>query len=261
MLVDPFVGPMARAERLVDSDHRYRVASGEVQLPIQYDEAHTVLVILPASLGALQSLVPAPLRPQRLHGDRGALILQFVDMPRTTIGPYRECAVSVALREDRAWPEATDIDWRPSPSYVLWLSVTSAIARDSGQAVWGYPKVVADTQFTLAEGRFRGHVDLGNGAVIACAGKAPRTEEWSSVQMRAITGRGDSMLRSVIAGRGHVAEAAAEEGDVDLELTGGSPITDALLGMDLGPAAGITVVEKYTYALTAPLPARAKEAS
>jgi hypothetical protein len=250
----PFVTDWTVAERL-EVPGRLRCGRTEVELPIRYCGVRTVLVTIPARRSDLQALLPDGVRARRLREDDGALVIQFVDMPTTTIGAYRECAISVVVNDTYDWPAAEDAEWRPPPCYALWLSVTTEAARESGQAIWGYPKEVAPTEFDITSDRFQGNVALSGGGRIRATGLFPTSSERGRVQMRVVTGgAGVPLRRSVIEGIGKIALAGESAPRLQIELTPGHAVTNVLQRIRWSlEDAEIISIDDYEYALDAPL--------
>jgi hypothetical protein len=249
----PFSGPPLEATPVKGRRDLYRTAAGDFSVPIQYRGVRTFLVTVPAKLAALREIVPAGVEVRRLYGEYGGLIVQFVDMPNTSIGPYNECTVAVLARDRHPWPEpAGEIAWSPPPCYALWLSVSSEIARHSGQAIWGYPKTLGETLFDVEGQRFRGAVRIDGRTVITCEGPLPEQSERATIYMRSLTHLRGGLCRTAI--HGECTYAASEPGRADLRFMPGSRISETLLGLPRLPEPASTVyVSEYDYELCYPL--------
>ncbi|MBI2567326.1 MAG: acetoacetate decarboxylase family protein [Candidatus Schekmanbacteria bacterium] len=80
----------------------------------------------------------------------GIAVFNYID---TTIGSYGEVAIVVpAVWNRRPLPILPALLEGRYPGFgmvVLHLPVTTAVARDAGRSVWGYPKFVADMEFEM----------------------------------------------------------------------------------------------------------------
>jgi hypothetical protein len=220
--------------------------------PIAYRGVDMVAVSLAAPLDRLQDLVPAPLRARRMYGRYGCLALQFVRMPDTTLGPYQECVVSVACEDQTSWPEPqAHADWRPLPCYPLWLSVTTTAARDFGQRHWGYPKVLAPTEFAVSDENAAGMVKAVGGLDIHLSTRVEREVEPAALQIRSLTLMGEEVWKTDIRGQARLSQLAGVE--VDLYLGRRTKISRLLA--DLGivrEALSVVYVEDFDYELASP---------
>lgn len=226
------------------------------QLPLRYADAEMILVSVPVDLAELQRWLPAPVRARRSFGSFGFLNIQFVDMPRTTIGPYRECVVSVLCRDDFEWIGVPDEDeWRPAPAFPLWLSVTTQIARESGQAYWGYPKVLADTEFSLSGDTFCGRVHSQGLIDIQLTSPLPRDGAEMPVCIRSLTLVGGMLSQTEIRGKACVAEGDPN-GSVNLFFSGRSAISRMLAAAQAAEAVSVLYVRDFDYSIPPPYAAR-----
>lgn len=220
--------------------------------PIDYDGVRMVVASLPAPLEALGQLLPHGLRPRRLYGRFGCLAIQFVSMPKTSIGPYEEAVVSIVCQDEFSWPQQTEpVDWRPSPCLPLWLSVTTPTARDSGQRYWGYPKVMAPTRLDVTPKGVVGSVATVAGLDIRLAAPAPGPFDDGAIEIRSLTQMADGLWKTSLGGKARIAET----NDVPVELYWGrrTAISRRLAELEIVPhAVSVMHVEDFSYALEAP---------
>lgn len=246
----PLVGTMAGAESVAPG--RFRTYAGELSLPIRYHGARTFLCTLPAKRSALNQLLPPGLTARRLYADNGALVIQFLDMPSTTIGPYRECVIGILCADDDGWPAPEEPGWRPGPCFALWLCVTTPIACASGQAIWAYPKVLADTGFTVQDRDFHGWVHMDGQLALECHAQVPKESEHVTIEMRTLTTCRSEILRTVIRGEADV--SLEEQGPCRLAIHPGTRISDLLGSLSIGADPVHRVyLTSFDYTLEAPL--------
>jgi hypothetical protein len=137
------------------SDPDVPVDGGHVALPIRYWRTDCFMGVFPADEDAVRALLPSHrLHPVRLPRRRVAVAVVAYDYLETSIGPCGEIGISPLCTLDRAAPPLVPAlllgRWPGFGGFVAHLPVTTAVARDAGRAVWGYPKFVADMDFTLS---------------------------------------------------------------------------------------------------------------
>jgi hypothetical protein len=118
------------------------------ELPIVYRRARAYILALPAKTRDLASLLPDPrLTPVEVWPGTAVLTAVAFDYADTSIGPYREAALSIPCR----WRHPGRIPLLPLllekrladvGHWVQLLPVTTQVANDAGRSLWGYPKFV-----------------------------------------------------------------------------------------------------------------------
>lgn len=254
--VHPFAGPMASAERVKGKENIFRTDAGDFEVPIEYFNVRTFIVSFSMKLEALRGLLPSDVRPRRLYGDYGALIVQFADIPNTSIGSYNECIVSIMADSGFDWPSIEkEAIWNPPPCYAIWLSVSSKIAQKSGQAIWGYPKVIGDTSFRIDEKRFFGQVTVGDTIIISCSAALPENHDNGYIYMRSFAHREGVLCYTTISG--DCQYSADEPGDCELHFYPGTVFSTRLCDMPkLTQPSSTVYLSNYTYKLDYPIIAK-----
>jgi hypothetical protein len=247
----PFIGQFASARRLGGSADRYEMDSGIVDLPIRYSGACMAVVLLPADARKLRELLPVGYQPCRIGPGRAALVLQFVSFPESSIGAYRESVVGILCRAHQNWTGESLADFQPSPAYALWLSVTSKLARDSGQAIWGYPKELAPTRVEIGES-LEAEVSLPGGAFLRCRAPLASRTVAMSTSIRSVTCLDRKIAHTTITGVADLGEEPVAT--CRLDIGRGSAITDFLAGLEIDlDRAHTTVLRDYECALPPPV--------
>lgn len=122
------------------------------ELPIVYRRARAWVLAFSAPTRDLAALLPdRRLRPVELWPGTSALAAALFDYQDTSIGPYREAALSIPCRWDRSTrvplvPLLAEQKLRDVGHWVQLLPVTTAAADEAGRSIWGYPKFVGDIQ-------------------------------------------------------------------------------------------------------------------
>lgn len=180
--------------------------------------AKMVAIVLEVEAERLGSLLPAPLVPRRLYGTTCAMSIQFIDIPESTVGPYRECTVSVLCKENVAWPRAEDEGWRSLLGFPIWIAVTSDVACFYGREVWAYPKFVGDVHFELHGDEFRGFAAVAGGPSVRCSAALTRELDATPVEFRSVSRRGDQLLLAPMPGHARFAADWDPRADYELDL-------------------------------------------
>ena len=145
--------------------------------------ARMFATVAEVELSRLAPMLPPPLTPRRLYGSTGGLSIQFLDIPDSTIGPYRECTLSILCKADQAWPDS-GASWRSLPGFPIWIAVTSVLARLYGREVWAYPKYVGDVEFAIEGEHFRGAAVGPDQTRVECSATLPSDLEPSDVEIQ-----------------------------------------------------------------------------
>jgi hypothetical protein len=126
------------------------VAVAEVELPIRYDASNALQVGYLVPTAALQARTPSGLRVVELAPGFSALGLSCFEYGETNLGPYNEVGVSWPVVPERSLrftppllPLLLGNRWPGMGWWVRHLPVDTAIAHDTGRAIWGYPKFLA----------------------------------------------------------------------------------------------------------------------
>lgn len=123
------------------------------KLPVFYQDVTTINTIFTARTDRVSPLLPHPtMRPQELLPGRSLVAITCFEYRRSDIGPYNEVAVSFPITFGTpSVPGLTPL-WqmarRRTSLYVWHLPVTTEIARLGGVELYGYPKFLADIDFT-----------------------------------------------------------------------------------------------------------------
>ena len=213
--------------------------------------ARMVAVVAEVERKRLAALLPASLEPRRLYGAMGALSLQFIDIPESPLGPYRECTVSVLCKDTLAWPEPTTPDtWRSMPGFPIWIGVTSERARHFGREVWQYPKYLADVDIQLDGTSFRARVSHPDGVCIRCTATLPTDLERQAVEFRSLSFGDSGLLMAPMPGVADFTEYWDPEADYELDLR------QPGLGIESGRATSGLYAADLSFELLRPIPAQ-----
>ena len=129
--------------------------SATFDLPILYFRDDLFLLFYTADLARVKQVLPSDhLHPVTLPGRKAVVGVGAFNYIETSIGPYGELAVVIPVvygpkAPPPVLPLVLEGGYNGFGMVVAHLPVTSRIARDAGRGEWGYPKFVADMDFTM----------------------------------------------------------------------------------------------------------------
>lgn len=123
------------------------------ELPVLYYRDDFFLAAYQADADRVRQYMPCDrLRPVVLPVNRAVVVVMAANYIDTTLGPYGEVAIATLVYHVRRGPGGLPpvLLGLHNPGYlVLHLPVTGLALSDAGRGVWGYPKFVADIDFTI----------------------------------------------------------------------------------------------------------------
>ncbi|BAT71271.1 hypothetical protein TST_0463 [Thermosulfidibacter takaii ABI70S6] len=124
------------------------------ELPILYFREDSFLLFFSASLDKVKSLMPCKdLYPVPLNKNRAVVGIAAFNYTETTIGPYGELGIAIPVVYGKnpipLIPLLREANDRGFGMLVMHLPVTNKTAMEAGIQEWGYPKFVADMEFTI----------------------------------------------------------------------------------------------------------------
>lgn len=188
---------------------------GDVALPVLYRDASAVFAFFRVDpLAAAQVIAAgAPLAPARFAGGTALAALAAYDYRDTTIGPYREVGLAIAVipKEVRAptlpllhllrEPAHHDVGW-----HVVDLPVTTAVADVGGRELYGFPKFVTELGVTLRGDEVHVVVGapVGEAPILTLEGHAGPGVPLGAMDLVLYTVRGGELLRTVVEAKGRM---------------------------------------------------------
>lgn len=181
---------------------------GPVKLPILYYDNSHILALFKGDPDAVSAMLEGTGLVPALHvGKKPLIIVAMYEYRETSIGPYNEVGVGVAVYREGYEGSRSPLKWvelimppgrRDQGAYVLDLPVTTQAAFAAGSELWGYPKFVAPIPFELGAGRCRCAVeDPDDGSTIMeFAGKAFPTLPIPPSPLVLYSHKDDQMLRA-----------------------------------------------------------------
>ncbi|MGY1637987.1 acetoacetate decarboxylase family protein [Geodermatophilus sp. SYSU D00742] len=218
-----------------------RAGGRSLTLPLRYPRNACFAAVHPASYRAVAAALPGDaLRPVRWADGRALLsvaafrypVVLTSDSPEGRLAPYGEVAVAVVVTRGPA-PPLLPLARRRLALFVLHLPVTTAEARDAGAALWGFPKFVADMDFTEERPVRRVTVAEGGTTVLELAvrGRGPALPDRRPAVM--YTTLDGELLETVVPMAGRMRVGAGRHAGA-LRL-GDHPVADSLRALDVSP--------------------------
>jgi uncharacterized protein len=193
---------------------RVATTQGTIDVPVVYEQFSALhAYFLVRTERAETVLANTPFTAARLLGDRTVAGLACFDYQQTSVGPYREVALALAVvPRDARHPSLPLLDLARSATrrkvgfHILDLPVTTPIAEAAGRELWGFPKFVADIDIAIhgdalfAAVREHG----GRGHIVRLEGKSSKTFALPSMDLVLYSRLGSEVLRSVATVRGRM---------------------------------------------------------
>jgi len=230
-------------DRFLDRPRRPATTSqGTVELPVLYRDLSSLLAFFRVEYAlADKVLAETPLKPIRFPTGFAIAGIALFDYLDCTLGPYRECAVTVAVvPRGLAMPAVPLLDLlRPASQrgigfHILDLPVTTALADAAGRELWGMPKFVTAIDLDLGSDRVRGAVEAPGGGepILVLEGTPGRGFVLPALDYVIYSMRGGESLRTMLNSKGRMHTSLG--GDLRVKVGSSSPMSShlAALGLD-----------------------------
>ena len=244
---------------------RMPTSLGELELPVAMRDGSALFAFFridPAR--AAEVLAGTAFAPARFARATALAALAAYDWRETSIGPYREVGLGIAVvpRGVAApalpllhlfdGPVHRDVAW-----HVLDLPVTTAFADASGREVYGFPKFVTGIDVDLAGEEVRTVVQApaGEEPILVLDGRPGPGVPLGAMDLVFYTERAGEVLRTVIEGRGPM-RTGFGHGLVLRSGGGDHAMAERVkaLGMDGARPTAVQVCRRYEAVLGAPVP-------
>jgi hypothetical protein len=134
--------------------HAVEITGGTCDVPILYHDVSAAVGVFTAPTLKLKELLPTSrLIPAEIYPGKGLLGFLAADYRDTTIGPYKEFIIMVPVRYQPRFnlPLLPVLRMTASLSFevFIWqLPLTSEVGLHAGIDIWGFPKFIADIDFS-----------------------------------------------------------------------------------------------------------------
>jgi hypothetical protein len=213
----------------------------ELHVPVFYQDIMFMSVSLMAPLQRIDALLPSKrLKPYRITPWHGAISITAYQYRESDLGPYNEVLIGIPVTIDRETPMFTG-SLRRMPdapmTYSHHLPVTTEIARTVGAEFAGYPKFLADIEFTEDNDWLACEFKSDGQNVLTLSGRKLATKRFPRYRVHPITFRRGYILRSELVLSDREMGASRSGKDVRLEL-GDHRIAEELKELRLGRVLG-----------------------
>lgn len=235
--------------------HTREMSKGQVQLPVKYFDASSLLAFFMVDYDKAVSILECPkLKVAKLIGNKALFSLAFYEYRELTDGePYHEVGSSLLVypadQEIPAHPlvEMTlPPDRRNTGMWICDLPVTTDAAYRSGKELWGYPKFVTDIHFSLNDKEFSSsvkHPENTQTSILTLSGTIGTsvTAPWGDLVLYSMLN--DELIRATSETRTINGAKIATKGDLKLSVdsTNSHPMAQRLNSLDLNGATPFSV--------------------
>jgi len=209
----------------------------KLHVPVFYPDIMLMTVSMLAPAERIRALLPSQrLKPYRITPWHSTMSITTYQYRQSDIGPYNEVAISVPVTLDEETPLFTG-SLRRMPrmlmSYTHHLPVTTEIAREVGAEFAGYPKFVADIEFTEEDNWLTCELRADGQKVLKLSGRKLELKQAPRFRMSPLTFRRGYILRSEFVLSEREMGTSKSAADVKLEL-GEHQIAEELIELNLG---------------------------
>ncbi len=208
------------------------------KVPSFYYDNLSMNAVFTASTNKVRSYLPHPdMHPVEIFPGRCLLSFTAFEYRKTDLDPYNEFSIGVLIEfQKRSIPFAgalRKILKREFSLYVWHLPVTTEIARVGGVEFFGYPKFIADIEFTRSGDKLRCDLSEKGSRILSMEGKMLPTEPGK--RLRYITyslNGGVPLVTNICVNPLQFAQSRASDA-VSLEIDGDHPIAKELQEIDI----------------------------
>lgn len=217
----------------------------QLHVPLFFPEIRLMSAAILAPIARIKAILPSErMNPYRVTPWHSMLSITAYQYRQTDLGPYNEVAIAVPVTLDRQTPLFTGT-LRKMPEammiYMHHLPVTTEIAREVGVEFAGYPKFVAEIEFTEEGDWLTCDLRADGQAILTLRGRKLALKPAPRLRLSPLTYRRGYILRSEFLLSESEMGASRSGQDVTLEL-GRHPIADELRNLNLGRVASYNYV-------------------
>ena len=213
----------------------------QLYFPVFYQDIRFMSISVLVSIKKIKSMLPSKrMKPYRITPWHSVISITSYEYRECDLDPYNEVAIGVPVTIDEETPIFTG-SLRRMPknpmAYIHKIPVTTEIAREVGAEFAGYPKFIADIEFTEKDNWLSCELREDNQQILKLSGRKLDLKQFPRYRVNPITYRRGYILRSefVISERDMGDSKNGE--DVKLEL-GEHQIAEELRELELGKVLG-----------------------
>lgn len=209
------------------------------KVPTFYYDNLSMNAAFTASTKRVRNYLPHPdMRPVEILPGRCLVTFTAFEYRKTDLGPYNEFSIGVLIEFDKRPVPVVgalkNILKREFTLFVWHLPVTTEIARVGGVEYYGYPKFIADIEFTRSEDKLRCDVSEEGSKILSMEAKMLPAEPGK--RLRYITyslNSGSPMVTNICVNPLQFAQSRDSDA-TRLEFGSDHPIAKELQGINLG---------------------------
>jgi hypothetical protein len=152
-----------------------------VKLPIFYYESKSMTAMFTASTHAVRKRLPDSLHPVELFPGRSMVAVSAFEYASCDIGPYNEVSIAAVVNHGRKGLPMisllSQLIQNKFKAFIFHLPVTSETARKGAVELSGYPKFLADIEFTEKDNNRTCRMSVNNQHVLTISGKKLKTSQ------------------------------------------------------------------------------------
>jgi hypothetical protein len=225
-------------------------------MPVFYQQMAFISVMMLAPLERIKAVLPSTrLHPYRATPGQGLISISAYRYHECDIGPYNEVGLGIPVTLDTRTPLFTGLLRKPPETLTLYsyhLPVSTEIAREVGVEFAGYPKFVAEIEFTDQEKMIVCTLSEKGSHILTLNGRALATGPAGRFRVELITERNGYLLRSELVMSEHPMGVSSGKGDVTLEL-GDHPMAQDIRDLNPGKIVQYLDCPRAQPVLTPPL--------
>jgi hypothetical protein len=214
-----------------------KVGSYDIKVPIFYRAMSSLGVYLLAPIHKVKSLLPSDrMHPFRVTPWHCIITITASEYKETDIGAYNQVSIGIPFILDRKSLVLTGILHKPPQYpmiYLLYLPVTTDIARVAGLEMANYPEFLADIDFESGSEWTRCKVEAEGKNILTLSGRKTFLKPALRERVYPVSLKQDRLLRSEFNFSECVSGISRKSSDVHLEF-GNHPIGVKLTELNLG---------------------------
>ncbi|MBN1946884.1 MAG: acetoacetate decarboxylase family protein [Bradymonadales bacterium] len=211
------------------------------KLPVFYYDNTAMTAVFTASTRKVKQYLPDPeMHPVEMFPGRCLVAFSAFEYRNTDIDPYNEFSISILISYGRRPSLVKDLAFamlsRTFTTYVWHLPVTTEIARYGGVEMYGYPKFIADIEFTRTEDSLQCTLSEGGEHILTLVGKKLATAPGKRLRFKTYSVKeGVSLAANVLTDPAEFAQTLVP-GAARLTLGDSHPISQQLreIGLSSG---------------------------
>ncbi|RJP38730.1 MAG: hypothetical protein C4548_12775 [Desulfobacteraceae bacterium] len=208
-----------------------------VTLPIFYHKGRSMTAMFTASTRAVRDRLPDSLHPVELYPGRSMVAVSAFEYASTGIGPYNEVSVAAVVNPGRkGLPMISLLSQllrNTFKAFIFHLPVTSETARRGAVELSGYPKFLADIEFTEKDGFLTCRMSLDGQDLLTFSGRKPATKQGPITRTLVYNEKDGKMIYSNFYVKQDQFVQTIGGSGVQMKVGRGHPICDTLRALSL----------------------------